>query len=70
MATTQQVTTCRELVMAYHAYERALQEFAAAANIKTGSLERAALREVCNEIDPREVDRDVTQIVITAIKEA
>lgn len=70
MATTAQVTTCRELVMAYHAYERALQEFAAAANVRTGSVQRAVLREVCNEIDPREVDRNVTQIVIKAIKEA
>lgn len=70
MPTTNQVTTFKELVLAHHAYQRSLQEFAQAAGIHTGYLQRQAIQEVCAEIDPREVDADTTLFAIESIKEA
>lgn len=70
MATDNQVCAFRELVMAHHAYERALLEFANTGGIVLTSSTQAALREVCRETDPRSVDADAAAEAINFAQEA
>lgn len=60
----------KELVLAHHAYERAMQEFAKTAGLHTGHLQRMAIAEVCAEYDPREIDGQAVDAAIQYIKEA
>lgn len=60
------VGTLRELVMAHHAYQRAVNEFGAALGIDVDSLndaQVAAIFNLCSETDSREVS-DETLIIL------
>lgn len=57
----QRVGTLRELVMAHHAYQRAVNEFGASLGVSMDELNGAqtvAVFGVCSETDPREVSEE------------
>lgn len=66
MANANQVCCARELVLAYHAYNRSLREFMRAASVTTLTAEQlAAVNEFCHHNDPRAVEAHaVSQIVV------
>lgn len=69
MITTAQVTTFRELVLAHHAFERSLSEFAKAAGVTATRDVRTTLASICQEIEPREVSADDAATAIHYLKE-
>jgi hypothetical protein len=69
MTTPHQRSCFKELVLAHHAYERALAEFAAAAQIRTGHVQRTLIKSICEEYDPRDVPVDAAASAISILKE-
>ena len=65
-----QVCTLRELVLAHHAYERSLQEFAKSTGVRLTSAARHQLAEHCAELDPREIDGADLVLVVDHINGA
>lgn len=70
MASANQICAFRELVLAHHAYERSLQEFAKSVglNLTSRSGPRSDLWYRCQELDGREISEETTTSVIKRLE--